>query len=269
MPGAEKHLRVTALVAPAYLWLALTVFLPLAVMLFFSFLTAVPVGGREAQLTFQHYVSFFTKKIYWYNALRSLELAAYVTAGCVLLGYPVAVVLTRMIAGRAREAIFLLIILPFWTNALVRTFSWTMVLRGPFDIIFTYPAIVIGLIHAYLPYAVLTIYVSLQAIDERVIEAARSLGASKLQAFLRVMLPLSLPGVLAGVFLIFVPVTGSFMEPRILGGKDAIMLGPIIESQFTATFNWPLGAALSFVMLAIILLLLALGYPLLQRHMAR
>jgi spermidine/putrescine transport system permease protein len=86
---------------------------------------------------------------------------------------------------------------------------------------------------------------------------------------MRVMLPLSLPGVLAGVFLIFIPVTGSFMEPRILGGKDAIMLGPIIESQFTATFNWPLGAALSFMMLAIILLMLALGYPLLQRHMER
>jgi spermidine/putrescine transport system permease protein len=269
MAGGRAQLNIAVLVAPAYLWLALTVFLPLAVMLFFSFLTVVPVGGREAQLTMQHYVSFFTKKIYWYNALRSLELAAYVTVACVLLGYPAALVLTRMIAGRAREAIFLLIILPFWSNALVRTFSWTMVLRGPFDIIFTYPAIVIGLIHAYLPYAVLTIYVSLQAIDERVIEAARSLGATRFQAFTRVMLPLSLPGVLAGVFLIFVPVTGSFMEPRILGGKDAIMLGPIIESQFTATFNWPLGAALSFVMLAIILLILGVSYPFLRTRLAR
>ncbi|MFM8745123.1 MAG: ABC transporter permease [Aestuariivirga sp.] len=269
MAAGRPQLNIAALVAPAYLWLAFTVLLPLAVMLFFSFLTAVPVGGREAELTLKHYASFFTKKIYWYNALRSLELAFYVTAACVVLGYPVAMVLTRMIAGRAREAIFLLIILPFWSNALVRTFSWTMVLRGPFDIIFTYPAIVIGLIHAYLPYAVLTIYVSLQAIDERVIEAARSLGASRLQAFMRVMLPLSLPGVLAGVFLIFVPVTGSFMEPRILGGKDAIMLGPIIESQFTATFNWPLGAALSFMMLAIILLILAASYPFLRPRLAR
>lgn len=269
MNSARQHLRLTALVAPAYAWLALTIFLPLAVMLFVSFLSAVPVGGREAHLTLQHYAAFFTKKIYWYNALRSLELAAYVTVACVVLGYPAALVLSRMIAGRAREVIFLLLILPFWSNALVRTFSWTMVLRGPFDIIFSYPAIVIGLVHAYLPYAVLTIYVSLQAIDGRLVEAARSLGATRLQAFLRVVLPLSLPGVLAGVFLIFVPVTGSFMEPRILGGKDAIMLGPIIESQFTVTFNWPLGAALSFIMLAIILLLLALGYPFLKPRLAR
>ena len=269
MPLARQHSRIAALVAPAYLWLTLTIFLPLAAMLFLSFLSAVPVGGREAHFTLQHYAAFFTKKIYWYNAVRSLELAAYVTLACVAFGYPAALVLSRMIAGRAREAIFLMIILPFWSNALVRTFSWTMVLRGPFDIIYTYPAIVLGLVHAYLPYAILTIYVSLQAIDGRLMEAASSLGATRLQVFGRVVFPLSLPGVLAGVFLIFVPVTGSFMEPRILGGKDAIMLGPIIENQFTVTFNWPLGAALSFVMLAIILLILAIGYPFLRPHLAR
>ena len=100
-----------------------------------------------------------------------------------------------------------------------------MVLRAPLDILFTYPAIVIGLVHAYLPYAILTIYVSLQAIDDSLIEASRSLGATRWQAFRRIMLPLSMPGVLAGVFLIFVPVIGSFMEPRILGGKQASCSG--------------------------------------------
>ena len=171
--------------------------------------------------------------------------------------------------GRWREAIFLLIILPFWSNALVRTFSWTMVLREPLNLLFTYPAIVIGLVHAYLPYAILTCYISLQAIDDALIEAARSLGATRAQAFLRVTLPLSIPGVLAAVFLIFVPVIGSFMEPRILGGKEAIMLGPIIEGQFNTAFNWPLGAALSFTMLAIVLLILFAASPLLKRHLAR
>ena len=169
--------------------------------------------------------------------------------------------------GRWREAIFLLIILPFWSNALVRTFSWTMVLREPFNILFTYPAIVIGLVHAYLPYAILTCYISLQAIDDALIEAGRSLGATPAQAFLRITLPLSMPGVLAAVFLIFVPVIGSFMEPRILGGKDAIMLGPIIEGQFITAFNWPLGAALSFTMLAIVLLILLAATPFLKRQM--
>ena len=173
--------------------------------------------------------------------------------------------LAKYVKGRWREAIFLLIILPFWSNALVRTFSWTMVLREPLDLLFTYPAIVIGLVHAYLPYAILTCYISLQAIDDALIEASRSLGATTWQAFRRVILPLSMPGVLAGVFLIFVPVIGSFMEPRILGGKDAIMLGPIIEGQFNAAFNWPLGAALSFILLAIVLLILGAASPLIKR----
>jgi spermidine/putrescine transport system permease protein len=263
----RQRVEVFALTAPAYLWLAATVFLPLVAMVYFSFLTAVPVGGRTASFTLAHYISFFTKPIYWFNAWRSIELGIYVTLISLLVGYPAALALSRHVRGRWREAIFLLIILPFWSNALVRTFSWTMVLRQPLNLLFTYPAIVIGLVHAYLPYAILTSYISLQAIDESLVEASRSLGATTLQTFFRIILPLSMPGVLAAIFLIFVPVIGSFMEPRILGGKDAIMLGPIIEGQFTAAFNWPLGAALSFMMLAIVLLMLALAAPLLRRQL--
>jgi spermidine/putrescine transport system permease protein len=116
-------------------------------------------------------------------------------------------------------------------------------------------------------YAILTCYISLQSIDDSLIEAARSLGASPLQAFLRLTLPLSTPGIVAGVILIFVPVIGSFMEPRILGGKNAIMLGPLIENQFTAVFNWSLGAALSFIILAIVLLILLAASPFLRRQL--
>ena len=265
-----RHTRtVLALTAPAYLWLTATVLLPLAAMFYFSFLTASPLGGKEVRFTVQHYADFFTKEIYWYNAWRSVELGLYVTAICLIVGYPAALGLAKYVKGRWREAIFLLIILPFWSNALVRTFSWTMVLREPFNILFSYPAIVIGLVHAYLPYAILTCYISLQAIDDSLIEAGRSLGATPAQTFRRITLPLSLPGVLAAIFLIFVPVIGSFMEPRILGGKDAIMLGPIIEGQFITAFNWPLGAALSFTMLGMVLLVLLVVMPFLNRQMAR
>ncbi len=267
MAVAHRQNRMAALLlAPTYVWLTLTIFLPLAAMLIFSFLSATPMGNRDPHFTLQNYVDFFTKRIYWFNAWRSFELGLYVTGACLLVGYPAAWFLAKRIKGRAREAIFLLIILPFWSNALVRTFSWTMVLRDPVGLLFTYPAIVIGLVHAYLPYAILTIYVSLQAIDDRLIEASESLGASRLQTFLRVVLPLSMPGVLSAVFLIFVPVIGSFMEPRILGGKNSIMLGPIIESQFLSAFNWPLGAALSFVMLAIVLVILVVSTPILRRY---
>jgi spermidine/putrescine transport system permease protein len=268
MPGlaARQNRAILALTAPAYLWLALTIFIPLSAMAYFSFLTLAPIGGREADWTLAHYVAFFTKPVYWRNAWRSFELGIYVTLLCLIFGYPAALILAKHIRGRWREALFLLVILPFWSNALVRTFSWTMVLRGEVGLLFTYWAIVIGLVHAYLTYAVLTCYLSLQSIDDALIEAARSLGASPLQAFLRITLPLSIPGVLAAVILIFVPVIGSFMEPRILGGKNAIMLGPIIENQFTAVFNWPLGAALSFLMLAIIMVILLAASPVLRRY---
>lgn len=269
MALSRQTRTVFALTAPAYLWLAVTVLLPLAAMFYFSFLTASPLGGKEVQFTLKHYTDFFTKHIYWYNAWRSIELGIYVTALCLIIGYPAALGLAKYVKGRWREAIFLLIILPFWSNALVRTFSWTMVLREPFNILFSYPAIVVGLVHAYLPYAILTCYISLQAIDDSLIEAGRSLGATPAQAFRRITLPLSMPGILAAVFLIFVPVIGSFMEPRILGGKDAIMLGPIIEGQFITAFNWPLGAALSFTMLGMVLLVLLVAAPFLQRQMAR
>jgi spermidine/putrescine transport system permease protein len=130
---------------------------------------------------------------------------------------------------------------------------------------FTYPAIVVGLVHSYIPYMILTCYISLEAIDDSLIEAARSLGAGRLAVLRRLVLPLAAPGILAGVILIFVPVIGSFMEPRILGGREGTFIGTIIEDQFTAVFNWPLGAALSFLMLGFVLLILLVIMPLARR----
>ena len=134
-------------------------------------------------------------------------------------------------------------------------------------ILYSYPAIVIGLIHSFLPYMILTCYISLQAIDSSLIEAGRSLGASYLTIFRRIVLPLSLPGLAVGIVLTFVPVVGSFMEPRILGGKDGIMMGTVIEDQFTEVFNWPLGAALSFTLLAIVLLIFAVSFPFIKTRL--
>jgi spermidine/putrescine transport system permease protein len=241
-------------------------------MLYFSFLAQNPLSGNDAQLTLQHYRSFFEKDFYRYLTVRSLLLALHVSIGCLLIGYPTALILARHVKGRWRETLLLMIVLPFWSNALVRVFSWTMVLRnGGFldeairlvfpttsslGLLYSYPAIVIGLVHSFVPYMILTSYLSLQAIDESLLEAARSLGATHWATFCRVTLPLSVPGVAAGLILIFVPVTGSFMEARILGGRAGIMLGTVVEDQFTEVFNWPLGAALSFVLLAIVLVIL-------------
>ncbi len=273
--------RAGALLAPAYLWLTVAIFLPLSAMLFFSFLSAAPFTTSDWYVTAANYGEFLTRTIYPDLLGRSLLLAAVVTLFCVLIGYPCAFVLARQIKGRAREALFLLIILPFWSNSLVRIFSWAIVLRGngiidhtletvlPFDIsvnlMFSYTAVVIGLVHSYLPYVILTSYLALQAIDESILEAARSLGAPFRTILLRLILPLSLPGLAAGAVLIFVPVAGSFMEPRILGGKNGTFYGTLIEDQFVAVFNWPLGAALSFILLAVVLVILGLASPILRR----
>jgi len=272
---------IAVLTGPAYFWLALTVFLPLSAMLYFSFLSDVPIGERVAHLTLENYAAFFDKAFYRTLMLRSFRLGAEVTFYCFLFGFPCAYLLAKTVKGRWREALFLLVILPFWSNALVRVFSWTMVLRGngvlerlvnwffpdygPLNLMFTYPAIVVGLVHSYIPYMILTCYLSLEAIDDSLIEAARSLGARRLTVLRRLILPLALPGILAGAILIFVPVVGSFMEPRILGGRAGTFIGTIIEDQSTAVFNWPLGAALSFLMLGFVLLILLVVAPLARR----
>jgi spermidine/putrescine transport system permease protein len=269
------------LLAPGYLWLTVAIFLPLSAMAFFSFMTALPLSGKDWSFTVQNYVAFFTGDVYLTLLGSSLRLGLEVTLWCVVIGFPAAYVLAKVLKGRSREAIFLLIILPFWSNGLVRIFSWAMVLREggvldtalnavlPFkvniDLMYSYPAVIIGLVHSYVPYMVLTCYLTLQAIDDSLIEAARSLGASRMIVLRRLIVPLSMPGLVAGAVLIFVPVVGSFMEPRILGGRTGTFYGTVIEDQFVAVFNWPLGAALSFILLAVVLVILAIAAPVLRR----
>ncbi|MEX0317602.1 MAG: ABC transporter permease [Ruegeria sp.] len=277
----QERLRIFGLLSPAYLWLTVAIFLPLSAMLYFSFLSDVPFGDADWRHTTENYQAFFQTKTYATLLWKSIRLGLTVTAVAVLVGFPCAYVLAKTIKGRSREALFLLVILPFWSNSLVRIFSWAIVLRGngvlelglnailPFQVdvnlMFSTPAVVIGLVHSYLPYVILTSYLALQAIDDNLIDAARSMGANKLTILWRVILPLSLPGLLAGAVLIFVPVVGSFMEPRILGGRVGTYYGTVIEDQFVAVFNWPLGAALSFILLAVVLLILAVASPVLKR----
>jgi len=271
--GRRRAWATAALLTPAYLWLTLAVFLPLATMLLFSFLKVAPFGARPVIFTTEHYLAFVRRPYLLDAAWTSLTLGFWTTGLCAVIGLAAALALVRVSRGRTRQVIFLLIILPFWTNGLVRVFSWTIALRDggiidglvhlivpsapPLGLLYSYPAIVIGLVHAYLPYMILTCYLSLAGIDERIIEAARSLGARAPVIFWKVILPLAKPGLISGCVLIFVPVIGSFMEPRILGGREGMTLGTVIEDQFTQAFNWPLGAALSFSMLAVVLVLFA------------
>lgn len=273
--------RLAVFLTPAYLWLTLAVFLPLSAMLFFSFVTDMPGDAEHWFVTLSNYGEFLRNPTYASLMWKSLKLAFTVTLLCILIGYPCALVLAKSVKGRTREALFLMVILPFWSNSLVRIFSWAIVLRGngvlekalnavlPFEVklklLFTTDAVVIGLVHSYLPYVILTSYLALQAVSDDLIDAARSMGASSLTILWRILLPLSLPGLLAGAVLVFVPVVGSFMEPRILGGRMGTYYGTVIEDQFVAVYNWPLGAALSFILLAVVLVVLALASPVLRK----
>lgn len=280
-PARSSFSKAVPLLLPAYVWLVIAVFLPLSAMVFFSFVTKLPATGEVWSLTLQHYRKFAESGIYLKLLGSSLRLGAEVTLACLIIGFPTSYVLAKVLKGRVRGAMFLLVILPFWSNGLVRIFSWVMVLREggildsflnmilPFkvsvDLIYSYPAVIIGLVHSYVPYAVLTMYLSLQAIDDSLIEAARSLSASRFTILRRLILPLAMPGIAAGAVLIFVPVVGSFMEPRILGGRTGMFYGTVIEDQFVSAFNWPLGAALSFILLGVVLAILAATAPILRR----
>ncbi len=275
----RQHLATFGLLLPAYGWLTLAVFLPLGAMLFFSVLEVAPFGNRPVEFTFEHYLAFWRRPYLLDVAWTSIELGLWTTGLCALIGLPAALALSRATQGRSKVVLFMLIILPFWTNGLVRIFSWTMVLRDggildylihlatpsapPLSLLYSFPAIVVGLVHAYLPYMILTCYLALAAVDDAIIEAARSLGGRSPVIFWKIILPISLPGLASGAVLIFVPVIGSFMEPRILGGRVGVTMGTVIEDQFAKAFNWPLGAAPSFMMLIAVLLIFALSSRLL------
>ena len=274
-------LGTAALLLPAYGWLTLAVFLPLCAMLVFSFLRTSPFGSRAPlEWTVRNYLAFVDRPYLPAVAWTSLRLGFWTTGLCAAIGLPAALALARATRGRVRQVAFLLTILPFWTNGLVRVFSWTILLRqgglldslwpgsGSTGLLYSFPAIVIGLVHAYLPYMILTCYLSVASIDGALIEAAASLGARRPVVFATVVLPLALPGLVSGSILIFVPVIGSFMEPRILGGRIGVTMGTVIEDQFTQAFNWPLGAALSFTMLAVVLAIFAAFSSVLRHRLA-
>ncbi|OGI44223.1 MAG: peptide ABC transporter permease [Candidatus Muproteobacteria bacterium RBG_16_65_31] len=281
MRALRRRLGLISLLFPTYAWLAFAIFAPLMMMLVFSFLSDVPIGGRSVHWTADNYTKFLSKAFYFKLSVKSIRMGLLTTAFCVIVGYPMAYAIAKVIRGRWKSAMFLLVILPFWSSSLIRAYSWIIVLRqegvinslvlafhlpsGSVSILFTFAAVIIGLVHAYLPYVVLTIYVSLDRIDDTLIQAAQSLGANRLQSFLRVTLPLSLPGVLAGAILTFIPSTGSFMEPRVLGGTSGTVIGTIIEDQFVSVFNWTFGAALAFILLVVVGIILAASAQALRR----
>lgn len=253
------------LLAPFLLFEAIFVFLPLLSVIWQSLHAISPDYEILPQWTLENY-SRALDPVYLPVVARTFVYAGTSTLLALLLGYPLAYYIALK-AGRSKATLLLLLMLPFWTSYLIRTYAWMTLLQTdgllnsvllalglvsePIQILNTPGAVILGLTYGFVPFATLPIYVALEHLDGRLLEAARDLGASDWEVFRRVIWPLSLPGVLAGGLLSFVPALGDFVAAELLGGPDDQMIGNLIQQQYLASFNWPFGSALSLLLIVL------------------
>ena len=260
---------------PPLLWVAMFLLVPYALLFCYSFWSVSSSQAIVPSWTLDNYRELLRVDIYLQTLFRSMWIAARVTIFSLLLGYPLAYYLSFH-AGKRKELLYQLIIIPLWVSYLVRAYAWKTILgsdgvlntllqyahltKHPLEFLLYSPfAVVLTLTHIYTPFALLPIYASLDHIPRTLVEASHDLGASPVQTFWRVILPLSIPGVLAGATFAFVLSLGDFLAPLLLGGPSGIMISNIVVSLFGAAYNWPLGAAISFSMLLLVLGLLFLS----------
>ncbi len=265
----RERTRGRLLALPAVLWLLFFFLFPLVIVVLVSFMTRGSGGVIELPLTLTHYQRIFGP-IYFPVFLNSIWIALLTTVICLLAGYPLAFYISTRKSSRAQNVALFLVILPFWTNFLVRTYAWRILLgtegtineslmnlnliSEPLQLLNTRFAVLVGLVYGELPFMVLPIYTSVERFDFRLVEASHDLGANDWRAFWRVVFPLTLPGVIAGCILVFIPSIGAFITPDLLGGTQGIMIGNLINQQFHGTGNWPLGSAASVVMMGLVMI---------------
>lgn len=258
----SESIRGYTLLSPTLLIVLLGLLFPLIILFTLSFWKQEYVDLIQT-FTLKNYGDFFEKKIYYLILYRSIRISAFVMFATVLLAYPLAYFIAFHVQ-KNKMIWIILVTIPFWTSYLLRVFSWKVILgyngvinsslmslgiiSEPLEFLLYNPfAVVITLAHAWAAVAILPIYVSLEKIDRSLIEASRDLGESALATFIRVTLPLSLPGVIAASLLVFIPTVGDYVTPALVGGTRGIMIGNIIQSMFGKALNWPLGAALSII----------------------
>lgn len=256
-----------SLLGPGTFWLLAFFLVPIVILLVYSVMPRGIYGGVEPGFTLEHYRRFFDP-LYLSILKRTFGIAILCTLICLLMGYPMAYVIAR--SGRWKNLLLFLVVLPFWTSFLVRTYAMIFLLRDtglinnlllglgiiehPLTLLYTPGAVMAGLVYGFLPFMVLPIYASLEKLDLSLLEAAEVLGARPAARFRRVTLPLSMPGVVAGCLLVFIPALGAFLTPDLLGGAKQMMIGNLVQNQFSSARNWPFGSAASFIVMAAVLL---------------
>jgi len=265
------------LLLPTLILLGVFFCIPVLLMFGVSLASRGLYGGIEWTLNFENYLRL-ADPLYWNIYGRSLFLAGATTVVCLAVGFPLAYMMARS-SPRMQNILLLLVMIPFWTNFLVRTYAWIFLLRtegffnsmlmhlrivdAPLDLLYTNGAVFIGLVYGYLPFMILPLYVAIERISPSLEEAALDLYASGLSVFWHVVIPLARPGIVAGCILVFIPSVGAFITPHLLGGGQSMMLGTLIQHEFLVVRDWPFGSAISFVLM---LLVVVVGIPMFTRR---
>lgn len=266
--AAKSGPRSGLLAAPGIITLVVFFLLPLVFVIVASLMSRGAGGAPVLPWTSEHFVRTFDvfSPVIW----RTINFALLTTGFCLLLGFPAAFFISTRPDPRVRQLLLFLILLPFWTNFLVRTYALQTILGregmlntaglslglldAPLQLLNTPGAVVLGLVYGYLPFMVLPIYAAVERLDFRLVEASHDLGANDWHAFWRVIVPLTLPGVIAGIILVFIPTVGAFVTPDLLGGTKGLMIGNLIQSQFRGRGNIPLGSAISVVLMGLMMI---------------
>lgn len=275
-PWRRQIKPIALTTGPGILWITALFLVPSLTLLAYSFLTRNRLGLVDLPWTLKNYRTFFGQTILGYDPLymqillKTILLALGVTLLCIVIGYPLAF----FISGSKRKNLLLtLVVIPFWTNFLIRTYAWMLILgaAGPLVALlrlFGYSgnaalfpslgAVFVAMVYAHLPFFILPVYASVEKIDWRLVEAAYDLGAGPIRAFFTVIVPQTTAGIIAGVMLVFIPALGNFITPDLLGGSKQALIGNVIQQQFGSARNWAFGSAISFIVLAFVLLALYL-----------
>ena len=251
---------------PYVAWISVMVVAPMLLIVMYAFIEQ----GNDVttfKFTLSNFTTFFSDSVYTDVLYRSLYVALITTLICLLIGYPAAYIIA-MAKPKHKAALVLLITFPTWINMLVRTYAWLGILQDngiinsflglfgiePIQMIYTNFAVILGMVYNFVPFMILQIYSALDKMDKSYLEAASDLGANRVQSFLRVTFPMSLPGVISGITLVFLPAVSSFFIPKLLGGGQFVLIGNVIETQFLTAGDWGFGSAISLIMAIIIMI---------------
>lgn len=250
---------------PYVIWMFIFIVLPIVLVFLYSITTKEVNNIKTINFTLNNYKLFFDP-LYIGVTIRSINLALVSTILCLVLGYPIAYIISK-IHSKHRNTVLLLFILPMWMNMLLRTYAWMTILGNngiinnflnmlglpSIRLLYNNSSIIIGMVYNFLPFMVLPIYTALSKMDQHLVEASHDLGADNRTTFLKVILPLSLPGVISGIIMVFMPAVSSFVIPRLLGGNRSLYIGTLIENLFLVTGDWNFGSAVAIMMMLIIL----------------